>query len=32
MKIGFLGLGKMGFPMASRLVSNGFEVIVYIGL
>jgi 3-hydroxyisobutyrate dehydrogenase len=29
MKIGFLGLGKMGFPMASRLVSNGFEVIVY---
>lgn len=29
MKIGFLGLGKMGFAMAGRLVSNGFDVIVY---
>lgn len=26
MKIGFAGLGKMGMPMASRLVKGGFEV------
>lgn len=27
MKIGFAGLGKMGTPMASRLVKGGFEVL-----
>ena len=27
--IGFLGLGKMGLPMASRLLDAGFELRVY---
>ena len=29
MKIGFIGLGNMGAPMASHLVKAGHEVIVY---
>ncbi|MDY4788597.1 MAG: NAD(P)-dependent oxidoreductase [Bacilli bacterium] len=29
MKIGFIGLGVMGRPMASNLVKNGFEVYGY---
>ena len=29
MKIAFLGLGVMGFPMAGHLKANGFDVIVY---
>jgi len=29
MKIGFIGLGVMGFPMAGHLQSKGFEVSVY---
>lgn len=28
-KIGFIGLGTMGLPMASNLITNGFEVTVY---
>lgn len=29
MKIGFLGLGGMGFPMAGHLANAGHEVVVY---
>ncbi len=29
MRIGFIGLGKMGSRMASRLLEKGFEVVVY---
>jgi 6-phosphogluconate dehydrogenase len=29
MKIGFVGLGKMGFNMVHRLLNNQFEVVVY---
>jgi 6-phosphogluconate dehydrogenase len=29
MKIGFVGLGKMGFNMVHRLLNNHFEVVVY---
>jgi 3-hydroxyisobutyrate dehydrogenase len=25
-KVGFIGLGNMGLPMASNLVKNGFQV------
>jgi 3-hydroxyisobutyrate dehydrogenase len=28
-KIGFVGLGTMGFPMAINLKKTGFEVIGY---
>ncbi|QGH33478.1 NAD-binding protein [Gracilibacillus salitolerans] len=28
-KIGFIGLGTMGLPMAGHLLNNGYEVIVY---
>lgn len=28
-KIGFIGLGNMGFPMALRLIKAGFDVTVY---
>lgn len=28
-KIGFIGLGRMGRPMASNLVRKGFELVVY---
>ena len=27
--IGFIGLGKMGVPMASRLIDAGYELTVY---
>ena len=29
MEIGFIGLGKMGFPMARRLVEAGHQLIVF---
>lgn len=29
MKIGFVGVGKMGMPMATRLINAGYEVTVY---
>src|SRR3990172_11917752 len=29
MKIGFIGLGKMGFNMVQRLINNGHEVVVW---
>lgn len=29
MKIGFVGLGKMGFNMVTRLIEGGHEVVVY---
>ena len=29
MEIGFIGLGKMGFPMARRLIEAGHSLIVY---
>lgn len=29
MKIGFIGLGNMGLPMAANLVKNGFEVSAF---
>lgn len=29
MTIGFVGLGRMGWPMAARLVEAGFTVVVY---
>lgn len=29
MKIGFIGLGKMGYHMSSRLLKKGFEIVVY---
>ena len=28
-KIGWIGLGKMGYPMATRLIRAGYEVTVY---
>ena len=28
-KIGFVGLGNMGFPMAINLAKNGHEVYAY---
>ncbi|MED4953206.1 NAD(P)-binding domain-containing protein, partial [Paenibacillus macerans] len=28
-KIGFIGLGTMGAPMASNLLKQGYEVAVY---
>jgi len=29
MKIGFIGLGIMGYAMASKLIENGYDLIVY---
>ena len=29
MKVGFIGLGIMGKPMALNLVKAGFELVVY---
>ncbi|MDN3016211.1 NAD(P)-dependent oxidoreductase [Paenibacillus sp. BSR1-1] len=29
MKVGFIGLGTMGLPMANHLLKNGFELTVY---
>src|SRR5436189_5325243 len=29
MKVGFIGLGKMGFPMATNLLAAGHRVTVY---
>ena len=29
MEIGFIGLGKMGLPMARRLVEAGHKLVVY---
>src|SRR3984885_5391299 len=29
MHIGFIGLGKMGFPMARRLVEAGHQLVVF---
>src|SRR5712691_3717098 len=29
MKVGFIGLGKMGFPMAANLLAAGHRVTVY---
>lgn len=29
MKVGFVGLGTMGFPMAHNLLENGYELIIY---
>ncbi len=29
MRIGFIGLGKMGYPMVERLLQHGHEVVVY---
>lgn len=29
MKVGFIGLGRMGFPLASHLVSNGVDATVF---
>jgi 3-hydroxyisobutyrate dehydrogenase-like beta-hydroxyacid dehydrogenase len=29
MKVGFIGLGTMGHPMAHNLLKNGYEVIIY---
>jgi len=28
-QIGFIGLGRMGSPMASNLCKKGFELLVY---
>ena len=28
-KIGFIGLGIMGLPMASNLIKDGFDLVVY---
>jgi 3-hydroxyisobutyrate dehydrogenase-like beta-hydroxyacid dehydrogenase len=28
-KIGFIGLGKMGLPMANRLIDNGYSLVVH---
>ncbi len=28
MKVGFVGLGKMGLPMAKRVLAAGYELIV----
>ena len=29
MNVGFIGLGKMGFPMAANLLAAGHQVTVY---
>ena len=29
MKIGFIGLGTMGFPMAHNLLKKGYELTIY---
>ena len=29
MKIGFIGLGTMGLPMAHNLLKNGYELVIY---
>src|SRR6185437_3993209 len=29
MKVGFIGLGAMGFPMAANLVRKGFDVVAF---
>lgn len=29
LKVGFIGLGSMGFPMAENLLKNGYELVVY---
>ena len=29
MKVGFIGLGHMGFPMAANLLAGGYDVVVY---
>ena len=29
MRIGFIGLGTMGLPMAHHLLKNGYELIIY---
>ena len=29
MEIGFIGLGKMGFPMARRLIEAGHQLTVF---
>lgn len=29
MKVGFIGLGNMGLPMAERLMEMGYELVVY---
>jgi len=29
MDIGFIGLGKMGFPMACRLIEAGHQLVVF---
>jgi 3-hydroxyisobutyrate dehydrogenase-like beta-hydroxyacid dehydrogenase len=29
MKVGFIGLGHMGLPMAANLLAGGYEVVVY---
>ena len=29
MRIGFVGLGTMGLPMAHHLLKNGYELIIY---
>jgi 3-hydroxyisobutyrate dehydrogenase-like beta-hydroxyacid dehydrogenase len=29
MKVGFIGLGHMGFPMAQRLAASGFRLVVW---
>src|SRR5258708_11440154 len=29
MEIGFIGLGKMGFPMARRLIEAGHQLVVF---
>jgi 3-hydroxyisobutyrate dehydrogenase-like beta-hydroxyacid dehydrogenase len=29
MEIGFIGLGKMGFPMARRLIAAGHQLVIY---
>lgn len=29
MRIGFIGLGRMGFPMCERLLKHGIEVVAY---
>lgn len=29
LKVGFIGLGSMGLPMAKNLLKNGYEIVVY---
>ncbi len=29
MKLGYIGLGKMGFNMVERLLEKGYEVVVF---